>query len=119
MILLSSSQKYLFIALAIVVFVIVVGIVVTIILKKKNNGHVRVDDLFIENIITYLGNKDNIEDVLVDNARLKVCVKDVDKIDGEKLHTLSEKGVFISGNNVKLLFKYDSQLIKKEILKRL
>ncbi len=119
MILLSDSMKYLIIALALVAFVLIVGIIITVVLKKKNKGHVRVDDSFITNIISYLGNKDNISEVSVDNARLKVNVKDVDLVDTKMLHTLSEKGVFITGNNVKLLFKYDSMLIKKEISKRL
>ncbi len=119
MILLSGSIKYLMIAIILVAVLIVAGIIVTIVLKMKNKGHVRVDEEFITNIISYLGNKENIKEVSVDNARLKVAVNDVEAVDTKMLHTLSEKGVFISGNNVKLLFKYDSMLIKKEILKRL
>lgn len=120
MLLLSTSQKYILIIVCLLVVFIALAIALTIILlKKKNKGHVKVDEEFLSNIIIWLGGKENIKECSVDNARLKVLVEDLDKVDANSLHTLSEKGVFITGNNVKLLFKYDSKLIQKEIEKRL
>lgn len=119
MILLSLELEYI-IAICIVLAVIIIsGIVTTIVLNKNKKDHVVVDEEFLNNIISWLGGKENICGVSVDNARLKVSVKDVEIVDSTNLHSLSEKGVFITGNNVKLLFKYDSQLIQKEINKRL
>lgn len=120
MLLLTISTKYVVIISAILAVVVLLSIIATVVLvKKKNNGHVKVDDTFVENIMTWLGEKENIISLNVDNARLKVEVKDLDKVLADKLHTVSEKGVFITGNYVKLLFKYDSKLIMKEISKRL
>ncbi len=119
MLLLSTNIKYIIIISIVALVLILVGIILTICLKKKNKDHVKVDQEFINNIILWLGSKENIKSVSVDNARLKVLVDDLEKVEADKLHTLSEKGVFITGNNVKLLFKYDSKLIEKEISKRL
>lgn len=100
-----------------IAILLIVAIILFIVLKKKNNGHVKVDNEFITNIISFLGGKDNINSVNVDNARLKVGVNDLTKVDSNSLHSLSEKGVFITGNNVKMMFKYDSKTIMKEIEK--
>ena len=43
---------------------------------------------------------------------------DIEMINPDGLKELSTKGVFISGNNVKLLFKYDSALIMQELKNR-
>jgi len=120
MLLLSTTQKYVFIIVAILAVVLIACIIATVVLiKKKNKGHVKVDEEFMQNIMAWLGGKENIASASVDNARLKVEVRNLDMVEADKLHTLSEKGVFITGNNVKLLFKYDSKLIEKEISKRL
>ncbi|MGM9971011.1 MAG: PTS transporter subunit EIIB [Anaeroplasmataceae bacterium] len=102
--------------------VVVVGIIITLLvffLPKKKDKKIKVDAQFIENIINHLGGNNNIHSVTVDNARLKLEVSDVKKVDGNALKEMSGQGVFITGNNVKVLFKYDSKTIKKEIEKRL
>lgn len=86
--------------------------------KKQVIEHVVIDEEFISKLLFGLGNLDNILLVSIDNGRLKFNVKDLDLIDTNSLKELSTSGVFITGNNVKLLFKYDSLEIKKVLIER-
>ena len=114
---LNVGTNYIIALCIIIAVILVLAIVTIIILKKKNKGHVKVDNEFIENIISYLGGKENISGVGVDNARLKVSVKDLSIVKSNELGSICEKGVFITGNNIKMMFKYDSQTIKNELEK--
>lgn len=86
--------------------------------KKNKIEHIIVDETFLNDLISSLGDRDNIEALGIDNGRLKFKVRDLDILNTEILKTLSTSGVFITGNNVKLLFKYDSQIILEELNKR-
>ena len=91
-----------------------------IVLKKRNKTpKIKIDDGFISNIITLYGNKENISKVSTDNGRLKVEVKDLDIVKLNELKEISTNGVFVTGNTIKTLFRHDSDLIKKELEKRL
>lgn len=114
----KDAIKYIVALSVVIVLVLLLAIIIPIIIKKKNKDHVRVDDDFMNEIISSLGGAENIKEVSVDNARLKVGVGDLSLVRAESLHKMSEKGVFITGNNVKMMFKYDSNQIKKEIEKR-
>lgn len=117
MILLSG----LIIGIIIAAAVLLIGLVILLIvlLSKKSNNRIVVNDEFINSIISILGGKENINGIEVDNARLKIALNDVKKPDFDGLKAMSGQGVFITGNNVKVLFKYDSKTIKKEIEKKL
>lgn len=89
-------------------------------LRKKREAQntntdtkVTVDEEFMANLISYLGGKENINSATVDNGRVKFGVLDLEVLNTDGLKTLSTSGVFITGKNVKLLFKYDSQDILK------
>ncbi|MBR6071625.1 MAG: hypothetical protein IKP77_02185 [Acholeplasmatales bacterium] len=91
-----------------------------IITKKKNSTpKIKIDDEFITTLIMYLGTLTNIKSVGVDNGRLKIEVNDLDVADLKAIQTMTTSGVFVTGNNIKLLFKYDSETIKKAIENRL
>ena len=94
-----------------IVIAIILIIVLLVVLKTGKKDI----NLELNKLVEYLGGKDNIKNVLVDNARLKIEVNNLDNIAADKLHEKSPSGVFITGNYIKLLFKYDSQLIKREI----
>lgn len=66
----------------------------------------------------YLGGKNNILTVEVEQGRLKITVTDLDLVDLEKLKTLTDKGIFVTGNTIKALFKDDALLIKQALEKR-
>ena len=63
--------------------------------------------------------KDNINDVTVDNGRLKFNVVDLDKVDLNGIKAIATSGVFVTGNIIKTLFKLDSQVIKQALEKNL
>lgn len=109
---LLEAQTGIIIGVAILVAVLIAGIIVLFCTKKSKNKIV-VDETLINNMITFLGGKDNIKSYSKENARVKFLVNSVDSVDLESLKTISEKGVFITGNNIKTLFKYDSELIIK------
>lgn len=104
---------------AAVVAVLVIILLIVLLTKKKGPKKIKISEDFMNDIISKLGGIANIIEVLVDNARLKIKVKDTKLPDYEGLKGLSGQGVFITGDYVKLLFKFDSKLIKKEIDSRL
>lgn len=113
------SGLYLSIIISVISLLVIALIIVLVLVLKKKKKHVVVDDEFMDNIISSLGGIDNIKAVLVDNARLKIEVLDIKKPLFDKLKELSGQGVFITGNFIKVLFKFDSKTIKKEIEKRM
>ena len=88
-------------------------------LGKRKEKRPKIDENFINNIIVLYGNKENISKVSTDNGRLKIEVNDLEKVELEKLKEISTNGVFVTGSVVKTLFREDSELIKKELEKRL
>lgn len=91
-----------------------------VILKRRNKApKIKIDEEFIDNIITLYGDKNNISNVSTDNGRLKIEVKDLDIVKLNELKEISTNGVFVTGNTIKTLFRHDSDLIKRELEKRL
>lgn len=112
-----SGQYLIWLALIIGVCLIVIGLIVFLVIKKKKSGHIRVDAIFIRQLINNLGGESNIEAVEVEQSRLKFKVKDITLADLEGIKSASLQGVFVSGNNIKTLFKYESEIIAAEIKK--
>ncbi len=104
---------------AAVAALILIILLIVLFTKKKGPKKIKISEDFMNDIINKLGGIENIIEVLVDNARLKIKVKDTKLPDYEGLKSLSGQGVFITGDYVKLLFKFDSKLIKREIDSRL
>lgn len=99
---------------------LIIGIFLLVVfLGKRKNKRPKIDENFINNIIVLYGNKENISKVSTDNGRLKIEVNDLEKVELEKLKEISTNGVFVTGSVVKTLFREDSELIKKELEKRL
>ena len=84
----------------------------------KPSERVVVDEEFITTMLHGLGELNNINSVSVDNGRVKFSVKDIELLVADELKALSSSGVFITGNNVKLLFKYDSNTIVSALEER-
>lgn len=109
-----------FIGLLCGIGVIVIGIITLVVILSLRKGknkpkHIKVDDEFIDNLLNLLGGKDNIEDVTVDNGRLKFKVINLDPVDLNGIKAIATSGVFVTGNIIKTLFKLDSQIIKKAL----
>jgi len=117
-------DKYVLIGILIAVAIVVLTTIVILIVvfNKKNKGkqpRIKLNDEFITNLLSLLGEKDNITEVNVDNGRLKITVNDLDKANLEGIKEIATSGVFVTGTTIKTLFRLDSQTIKKEIDARL
>ena len=86
--------------------------------KKSKINHVIVDEVFITTLLSGLGGIENINNVSIDNGRVKFNIKDLDLLNQEAIKSVSTSGAFITGNNVKLLFKYDSEVIVNALKER-
>ena len=117
MLLSSLTKLQLFIA-GIVLFAIIV-LVVILLLKGKKNKKVKIDSNFIDNLFVILGGKENVLEVLVDNARLKFKVENLEIVDLNSLKGLSNQGVFVTGDYIKTLFKFESKDIMKAMKERM
>lgn len=101
--------------IGIIVGIIAVILLIVLLLKRKPKGKIKVDESFINELINNYGGKNNIIKVSVDNARLKIEVNDLDLVDLNAIKQTSESGVFVTGNIIKTLFKFDSKLIKSSL----
>ncbi len=97
---------------AIVLLAIIVLIVSSKKKKNKKKGFINVNEEFVDKLIGYYGGIENIKDVTVDNARLKIEVVDLEKVDLESIRDNSNGGLFVKFNTIKTLYKLDSAAIK-------
>ena len=97
--------------------VVILAVILLLIVKKTKR--VKIDTNFIDNLFKILGGKDNVLEVLVDNARLKFKVNDLETVDLNALKSLSNQGVFVTGDYIKTLFKFDSKDIMKAMKERM
>lgn len=102
--------------IAAIVVIILLTVILAVVFKKKSKK-IKVDDAFINELVLNYGGIDNIKSVMVDNARLKVTVINLDNVNLEALKKSSQAGVFVTSNTIKTLFKIDSVLIKNSIEK--
>ena len=108
------------------IFAVIGGAVVLIIIialmffaKRSGKKGPKIDDEFINNLLSLLGEKDNINQINVDNGRLKITVNDLDKVNLEGIKAVATSGVFVTGNIIKTLFRLDSETIQKALNARL
>ena len=88
--------------------------------KRKENvsEHVKVDEEFIETLLLGIGGLENIKTVSLDNGRVKFTLNNLEVLNYDAIKSISTTGAFITGNNLKLLFKYESGLIVDVLVKR-
>lgn len=107
--LISNTAMGLIIGCSILLVVIIV-LALVLILKNKTKG-IKIDEEFMNQLISSLGAKENIISYSVENSRVKFELLDVSKANLDSLKELSSKGVFVTNNTVKTLFKYESKQI--------
>ena len=124
-ILLSKTDAWIIYVGIVLGAIILLGIIfyLTCGLRSKRDAkgkieHVVVDETFIETLLLGLGGASNINNVSIDNGRVKFNIVDLDLLNQEAIKTVSTSGAFITGNNVKLLFKYDSEVIVNTLKER-
>ncbi len=115
-----TDNPWIFILIGVALVIIAVLIVLFFVFHgKKKPQRIEVDDEFINNLLELLGTKDNINQINVDNGRLKISVNDLDKVNLEGIKVIATSGVFVTGNIIKTLFRLDSEIIKNALNKRL
>jgi phosphotransferase system IIB component len=72
------------------------------------------DEKIIEFIRCY-GGLDNIENAELDGKRLKIKIKDMEKVDIEEFKSLGATGIFITGQTVKMVLPYDMEKLVNKI----
>ena len=102
-----------------VLVLFLIGLALFLIKKKRKPKGVKVNNEFIDTLVSYYGGIDNINSVEVENSRLKIEVNDLDNVNLELIKSNSESGVFVTGNIVKTLYKLSSDQIKKSLDQRL
>lgn len=105
------------IIIIIVAAVIVILALAIIIFKLTHYKHGIKIESFMSTMLLALGGIENIKDYSVENARVKFELNDVNLAKLDTLKELSPKGVFITNNCVKTLFKYESSDIVKNLSK--
>lgn len=101
--------------------ILLILIIIICILVSKHKKHkkpkLKIDEAYVAELIKMLGEKSNISNIDVDGNKLKVTVVDLNKCDLEGIKTKAQSGVFVTNNNIKTLFMYDSETLRKEINK--
>ncbi len=115
----SPQVLWVIISISAVIALILIILLVFFLKKGKKHKKIKVDEEFINNLISLLGSEKNIKNVLVDNGRLKIEVNDLETVNLEGIKSISETGLFVTGNIIKVLFKHDSFLIKSILDKRI
>lgn len=83
-------------------------------IKKKNaNKEVVPDEEQKDIFLEAYGGKDNIESSLLERGKVKVVVKDIDLINGDKLQELGAVGVLLVGNEVRCSFGDKAEYVYK------
>lgn len=108
----NLDVTFIIVLCSIVVALIVIAVVITIVVKK-NRKKINIDGDYIKGLIDNLGGKNNISEIDVDGRKLKVSVNDLSIVNLEVIKQLAQAGIFVSGNNIKALYKYDAEDLKK------
>ena len=74
--------------------------------KKKK---LTIDETFMTRLIACLGGRENIQSATVDHGRLKFKVTDLEKVSFQEAKALSENGICVTGNDIKMIFKYQAE----------
>lgn len=90
--LISNTAMGLIIGCSILLVAIIV-LALVLILKNKSKG-IKIDEEFMNQLISSLGAKENIISYSVENSRVKFELLDVSKANLDSLKELSSKGVF-------------------------
>ncbi|QWC00471.1 hypothetical protein KHQ88_02560 [Mycoplasmatota bacterium] len=99
-----------------IVFVLLFVLYLVIRLQKQPSKKVEkpVEDEKIDEFIKCYGGIKNIKQASIDGRRLKVSLVNVDNADLEQFKSLGATGIFISGNNIKMVLPYDmNKLVNK------
>ncbi len=72
-------------------------------------------DIEVNKLVSYLGGKENIIDAEANMSRLKVTLKNLEKVDKDGIQKLGAKGIVEIDNQLKIIFDKDARALKKYI----
>ncbi len=93
------------------VLVVVLFVVQIIKSKPKKSKNVLMDKPKVSKMISIFGEVDNILKIERDGNRTKVALKDMEKCNLELLKEQGVKNLFVSGNNIKMICPFDTQML--------
>ena len=93
--------------------IIAVVIIVVALVAFKVTG--KDFDNEMNQLLAYLGGRDNIIDCELSMSRFKVTLKDVTKANKDGIQKLGAKGIVEIDNQLKIIFDKDSKKLKKYI----
>ncbi|HKL47137.1 MAG TPA: hypothetical protein VJ878_00580 [Candidatus Izemoplasmatales bacterium] len=100
-----------------IIAILILFVIIFIRLKNKPKKIIRsgISDESINEYIKAYGSVSNIISAELDGRRLKVSVKKIDDVDLENFKSLGATGIFITGNNIKMVFPNDMQKLVNRI----
>lgn len=93
----------------IIAFVLLIISLVVLKLKKKNFS------VEANKLVYYLGGKENIINIESNMSRLKVTLRNVEKVDKDAIQKLGATGIVEIDNQLKIILGKDNRQIKKYI----
>jgi len=87
-------------------------LVISLVIVKLNRKNFNFE---VNNLVKYLGGKDNIIDTEVNMSRLKVTLRDVSIVDKDAIQRLGAKGIVEIDNQLKIIFGPTARSLKKYI----
>ena len=92
--------------------IISVLVIISLVIVKLNKKDFTFE---INNLVQFLGGKDNIIDTEVNMSRFKVTLRDVSIVDKEAIQKLGAKGIVEIDNQLKIIFGPNARALKKYI----
>lgn len=92
--------------------ILAVLLIISLVIVKLNKKTFTFE---INNLIQYLGGKDNIIDSEVNMSRFKVTLKDVTLVNKDAIQKLGAKGIVEIDNQLKIIFGPNARALKKYI----
>lgn len=102
----------------ILILILIIGLVLFFTFKPakpKNRVIQPIKDEKIIEFISCYGGLDNIESAELDGKRLKIKIKDIEKVDIEEFKSLGATGIFITGQTIKMVLPYDMEKLVNKI----
>jgi phosphotransferase system IIB component len=97
------------------VLLVIVALAIKLLTGSKKVKTVDMADELITEIIDYFGGTSNLKSASKDGSRLRITVVDVKKCQLEEIKNLGATGVFVTGNQVKLMFPFPVEKLVEKI----
>ena len=94
------------------IIIILVLLFISLVILKFSNKNFKIE---VNKLVSYLGGKDNIIDAEANMSRLKVTLKDINKVDKDGIQKLGAKGIVEIDNQLKIIYSREARTLKKYI----